>query len=175
MSGTTIKGYPYPTGTDRVADGDNAIQALAEKIDTVAPFAIAAGTVPITPPPAPGGVSTAITFPASRFTQAPICSITAHSNGYGAGSGSGTTTTAVTARFWSLASTPTGAAMHWVAVQMLPGAAPGLRALPDTHTATCHTEGCGNAGIEIPVALEEPDMAVVCGVCSQPITDLTAR
>lgn len=31
--GTTTHGYPYPEGTDRVADGDDAIQALAEAID----------------------------------------------------------------------------------------------------------------------------------------------
>jgi hypothetical protein len=34
MGGTTSPlAFPYPTGTDRVADGDNAIQALAEAID----------------------------------------------------------------------------------------------------------------------------------------------
>ena len=34
MAGTTAKlAFPYPTGTDRVADGDNAIQALAQKIE----------------------------------------------------------------------------------------------------------------------------------------------
>jgi hypothetical protein len=32
MSGTTPGGLPYPTGTDLVRDGDNAIQALAEAI-----------------------------------------------------------------------------------------------------------------------------------------------
>lgn len=30
----TTHGFPYPIGTDRVMDGDNAIQALAEKVDT---------------------------------------------------------------------------------------------------------------------------------------------
>jgi len=33
MGGVTAKGFPYPSGTDRVADGDNAIQALASTID----------------------------------------------------------------------------------------------------------------------------------------------
>jgi hypothetical protein len=33
MGGVTARGFPYPTGTDRVADGDNAIQALAASID----------------------------------------------------------------------------------------------------------------------------------------------
>jgi hypothetical protein len=34
MAGTTPNGLPYPTGTDLIRDGDNAIQALAEAIDT---------------------------------------------------------------------------------------------------------------------------------------------
>lgn len=36
MSGATTRfAFPYPTGTDRVADGDNAMQALAERVETV--------------------------------------------------------------------------------------------------------------------------------------------
>lgn len=31
---TTPKGYPYPVGTDRVMDGDDAIKALAEAVDS---------------------------------------------------------------------------------------------------------------------------------------------
>lgn len=39
MGGVTpVLGLPYPTGTDRVADGDNAIQALADKIEDGAPW-----------------------------------------------------------------------------------------------------------------------------------------
>jgi hypothetical protein len=35
MAGTTAgHGLPYPTGADRVADGDDSIKALAEKTDT---------------------------------------------------------------------------------------------------------------------------------------------
>lgn len=33
MATTTAKGYPYPVGTDRVMDGDDAIKALAEALD----------------------------------------------------------------------------------------------------------------------------------------------
>lgn len=42
-----------------------------------------------------------------------------------------------------------------------------------TRHLTCHTEGCGNAGESI--ALDVPDTvaAYVCGVCGQPITDVT--
>jgi hypothetical protein len=36
MPGTTPKlALPYPLGTDRVADGDDAIKALAERVETV--------------------------------------------------------------------------------------------------------------------------------------------
>jgi hypothetical protein len=32
MPGNTTYGYPYPVGTDRVADGDDAIKALADAV-----------------------------------------------------------------------------------------------------------------------------------------------
>lgn len=35
MAATPILALPYPVGTDRVADGDNAIQALAERIEAL--------------------------------------------------------------------------------------------------------------------------------------------
>lgn len=47
--------------------------------------------------------------------------------------------------------------------------------------ATCHTEGCGNAGIPIEVELTATDPvtgetytvgSVVCGACGQQITDI---
>jgi hypothetical protein len=49
-----------------------------------------------------------------------------------------------------------------------------------TVTATCHTEGCGNAEHAIAVETEFVDHegetrtvdAVVCGVCGQPIEDV---
>jgi len=34
-SQTPFYAFPYPIGTDRVMDGDNAIQALAEKVESV--------------------------------------------------------------------------------------------------------------------------------------------
>lgn len=46
MPDTTAHGLPYPVGTDRVMDGDNAIRALAEALDPAAattPLAAAAG------------------------------------------------------------------------------------------------------------------------------------
>lgn len=39
--------------------------------------------------------------------------------------------------------------------------------------ATCHTNGCENQGIPIPIP--EDAGAVVCGVCGEPITDLATE
>ena len=36
----TPKGIPYPIGTDRVMDGDNAMQAIAEKVDALLPVTV---------------------------------------------------------------------------------------------------------------------------------------
>lgn len=36
MPANTTNGLPYPVGTDRVMDGDNAMQALAEAVDSKA-------------------------------------------------------------------------------------------------------------------------------------------
>jgi hypothetical protein len=35
MGSQTVHGIPYPVGSDRVMDGDNAIQALAESVDVL--------------------------------------------------------------------------------------------------------------------------------------------
>ena len=41
-------------------------------------------------------------------------------------------------------------------------------------TVTCHTDECGNAGYPIDIYIsDEPEPYVVCGVCSQQITDIT--
>lgn len=44
--GNTTHGIPWPAGTDLVRDGDNAMKALADKVDLLIPFSInvAAGT-----------------------------------------------------------------------------------------------------------------------------------
>jgi hypothetical protein len=72
MGSQTPHGYPYPVGTDRVMDGDNAIQALAEAVDAHLRRGVASGSIsmPIT------AVNTTafatVTFPAGRFTATPI-------------------------------------------------------------------------------------------------------
>lgn len=42
-------------------------------------------------------------------------------------------------------------------------------------TATCRTDGCENANYPLTLMVPDdpPDPYVVCGVCQQPITDIT--
>lgn len=42
-----------------------------------------------------------------------------------------------------------------------------------TFTVTCHTVDCGNGQQAIEVLAPETDPLVICGVCSEPITDVT--
>lgn len=71
MGSQTAHGFPYPVGTDRVMDGDNAIQALAEKIDTLlAGMLVQGGAIP-----AASGTATSwsgsVTFP-EPFAATPL-------------------------------------------------------------------------------------------------------
>jgi hypothetical protein len=69
--GTTANGYPYPDDTASLAGGAQAIKALAQAADTRARIT-AAGRVTISVTTATTLFSKAITFPAGRFTVAPV-------------------------------------------------------------------------------------------------------
>lgn len=76
MPATTSKGYPYPLGTDRVMDGDDAIKNLAQFADTnVGIHASGIATLPA-PSALNTPVSLAVTLPAGRFPQAPHIQLT---------------------------------------------------------------------------------------------------
>lgn len=71
MPANTAKGYPYPLGTDRLMDGDDAIKALAEAIDArIGVVAAGSVSVPVSSGSATGTV--AVTFPVGRFTAVPL-------------------------------------------------------------------------------------------------------
>ena len=70
MPATTTQGFPYPLPTDPIADGADAIKALAQKIDDIV-GTFAAGTIAIQGTGATSA-SAPITFPAGRFTVAPV-------------------------------------------------------------------------------------------------------
>jgi hypothetical protein len=187
---TTTGGLPYPVGTDKIVDGDDAIKALAEAVDARVPWRMTANLSTWGVPGANAGVSAALTFPVGRFTQTPIVVVTADSTGYLAGSSGGVTSAGFTGRVFNLtAGVPGGVNLKWIAVQFLPGASPGLAALfdaladttaavftdPRTLVVICHTDGCGNAGIPVELVVDgaEELAFVACGVCSQRIDDVS--
>lgn len=71
MAGTTPNfALPFPTGTDLVRDGDNAIQALAEAVDALLPRMAYGATSHV-------GAADAmrvqtVTYPTGRFTDVPV-------------------------------------------------------------------------------------------------------
>lgn len=87
---TTAKGFPYPLGTDRVMDGDDAIKALAQKIDTALGL-MASGTTSVVLSNQSQS-STTVTFPAGRFTATPAVTASTASGTYLANTVSPTTT-----------------------------------------------------------------------------------
>jgi hypothetical protein len=70
MPANTTNGYPYPLGTDPVADGDDAIHNLANAVDAMSGVS-AAGAATASIPANNSGVYTTVTYPVGRFTAAP--------------------------------------------------------------------------------------------------------
>jgi hypothetical protein len=68
---TTAKGFSYILGTDSASTLDDISLALANTLEAYVPFRVAAGSASITLTAAANG-TTAITFPTSRFTVAPL-------------------------------------------------------------------------------------------------------
>lgn len=44
-----------------------------------------------------------------------------------------------------------------------------------SYVVTCETSGCGNEGVAIPITAPADNPYVVCGVCSQPITNIESE
>lgn len=78
--GNTVNNLPYPDGDDFVADGDNAIRALAEALK------IASGKATVGPAVS-GAVyaDKAITFPVGLFSTPPIVLVCGTNNTSGTG------------------------------------------------------------------------------------------
>lgn len=89
--GTTASGYPYPEDTDPVAQGAQAIKALANAIEAQL-GASAAGVVSIVLTNV-NQASKTVTFPVNRFKVPPVCSVTStNANLFGLISATVTTT-----------------------------------------------------------------------------------
>ncbi len=126
MPNYTILGFPYPDGAESVASLDDTGQELAEALDAVV-GRHAAGTVSGLVVGAGGGtVSVPVSFPADRFTAAPVVVTTLISGIPNAG----TTGAAANAWAWASSATASGFTMNyrrgaadtgivaWMAVQL---------------------------------------------------------
>jgi hypothetical protein len=121
MPANTAKGYPYPLGTDRVMDGDDAIHNLANAVDSK--LGVAAGGSATLPAPSATNipVSLAVTFPAGRFTVAPF--VTASPTGGSPQALAPCTVVSVTAAGFTLYGARVGGGMatilcYWQAIQV---------------------------------------------------------
>ena len=79
MPSTTPKGFPYPLGSDRLMDGDDAIRNLATAVDTMVGV-FAAGQVNINVTVIGNVAQTAVVFPVGRFTAPPMVVVCVNGN-----------------------------------------------------------------------------------------------
>lgn len=93
MPANTTHGYPYPLGTDRVMDGDDAIHNLASAVDEKLRVT-ASGSINVTLTAGNASASTVVTFPSGRFTDPPA--VVATVNGGPTAYYAGTTTQTAT-------------------------------------------------------------------------------
>jgi len=77
---TTGKGYHYPLGSDRLADGDDVLRSLATDCDTLLGIAASGATALIALPVVGTPASAAVTFPVGRFTAPPAVAVGPRSN-----------------------------------------------------------------------------------------------
>jgi hypothetical protein len=132
MPANTSKGFPYPLGTDNVADYPTTAQSLATLLESMVPFRMAQGVVSV----GTGGsnsASQAVTFPAGLFTVAPIVMVSKTTAQQKAiPNASSPTTSGVTIGYWTGDGTNTAGAVSisWLAIQLTPTIAFSLGAGP---------------------------------------------
>lgn len=121
MPANTAKGYPYPLGSDPVADGDDAIANLANAVDTkLGCMATGQATTPV-----PGALSSpvqvTVTFPVGRFTSGPLLfatAVSANPHDRIVGVTTSPTTTSGVVYASKLAGALTAMVLNWQAVQV---------------------------------------------------------
>jgi hypothetical protein len=116
---TTAKGYHYPLGSDRLADGDDILRSLATDCDTILGVAAAGTTAAVALPVVGTPASVAITFPVGRFTAAPTISVTPRTNNPQQVYAGAANPTTAGVNAWVCRNTGTAAiAVDWYAVQL---------------------------------------------------------
>jgi hypothetical protein len=120
--------------------------------------------------------SVAVTFPAGRFTAPPSVV------GSPVSLGLITTVQNITTTGWTLTMIHrvdqiiTGSYFsYWLAVQPTPAGFGAVQTAANAvaKTLTCHTDGCANEDIPIEVMVDPTVTRFGCGVCGQPITDVS--
>lgn len=117
MPANTAHGYPYPLGTDRVMDGDDAIHNLASAVDAQLGV-MASGTVVVPTPNVTTVYTYAVTFPAGRFNAPPNVSAglqAANPQNFAPIGITGITATGCTLTVYRLAGGTTNTTVSWVA------------------------------------------------------------
>lgn len=187
MRTTPIMAIPYPEPSDNTQTW-LYWQGMAERLDQIVPK-YAAGLVTI-PFANVASASASVTFPAGLFTANPSAmAIMLNGSTFFASVASITVNgMSVTLRhFQGTLNTHVGYPTPWIAMQARPGAAtmraddppPASYVDFDGNTwvlrvVTCHTADCPNSDIPIETyVLDVSEPAVSCGVCGQPITDIT--
>lgn len=181
MGTTPIYAWPYPELIDP-PDGASQIKALALAVETTMsrlPYAMAAGQLLM----AANGqtvIAGTITFPAGRFTQTPLVTLTSLYNPASSASqraytpfiASPFSNTSMGVQINNSVAWTSNLWMNWIAVQMTSVAAPGMLSddLGPMSTAVCRIAGCDNR--DIPIEIHRSDEPVYCGVCGHPIEDI---
>lgn len=118
---TTADGWPYITGDRNASLIDDWALELANKLELAVPFAVAAGTVDVTLTASTSGTAS-VTFPAGRFSQAPIVQLTKVDADAGAQLTvpmvTANSSTGMTVALYATATQTVTVTVHWVAVQM---------------------------------------------------------
>lgn len=166
---------------ERAADG--SIGVITGGVSRPIPFAMQAGKSVVTFTAGSAfSSSTVVTFAASRFAAAPVVVSSCETVPWVTTMCGSITMTGMTVsgRFNATPAIETDT-IDWWALQMTPTTSPGRAASQPTDIVTCHTPGCDNEDIPIPLLISRVDpignpalINVMCGVCGQPITDITA-
>jgi hypothetical protein len=161
---------------------DGSIKVTAGGITRPLPFATQCGGNLISFPTV-FAATLALTFTASRFTQAPIVTATA-SNQAMIAAALNVSAAGFTLGLLHHTDQPLYGDYHayWQATQMLPTSGAGRSGQPELVAVdeeavpvvmTCHTADCDNAGIPITMWVLPDVGGAVCTPCGQPITDHT--
>lgn len=122
-SGTTTGGLPYPSPSDPIAQGADAIKALAEALNPGVFKAYAAGRGTKTFGGATASGTFTITLPAGRFTTIPIFLISSENTSAGLWwAGVATSTTQAAAQGYATGgATGINGAYAWIALELRAG------------------------------------------------------